>query len=253
MATTSFISTLIAYATPNTNTNTEMMPASASPRISEEKVIKELDKNQIQQELKRLEDENIILNIELETLKDETESDKALLDKLKEELNTKEAQIQELSRIVTYDPSNLGSISNATYSHMRRALKGTTMEDLAEAFVDAEKAYSVNAFFLAGLVANESSWATSPRAVNQNNLTGHAVYTDSSDGTYFSSKAESILKTAEDIRRDYLDPNGVYNNGVSLSGVNTKYSQLGEGIPNPAWYEVINDIASGLRNSANDF
>lgn len=253
ITTINFINTFAAYNNPKINTTTEIIPTSVSPRISDEKVIKELNKNQMRQEMKRLEDENTLLNIELETIKDKNEESENLLEQLKEELKAKETQIQELSRIVTYDSNDLGSVSNTTYSHMKRALKGTSMESLAEAFVDAEKTHSVNAFFLAGLVANESSWATSPRAINQNNLTGHDVPSDGSVGTYFSSKEESIMQAGKEIRNCYLNPDGEFYNGISLQAVNKKYSQIAKDVPNPEWYRVINQIANDLVAKANNF
>lgn len=202
--------------------------------------------------IEKLKTANETLKYETDTLKRIQEEKDREIEKLNNMLQDKDNKIKEMSKAVIYDVNNIGSPSGATYTHMRRALKGTTMEDLADAFVDAEKAYSVNAFFLAGLVANESSWATSPRAINQNNLTGHDVPSDSSEGTYFVSKADCIRQTTEEIRNNYLNEDGEYYNGVSLEAVNKKYSQIAKDVPNPDWYAVINSVASSLRDKAND-
>ncbi|WP_275372561.1 glucosaminidase domain-containing protein [Clostridium tertium] len=204
----------------------------------------------ISDRLENLSNANEALNNEKEIMKQKEQEQTNIIEKLKDELQDKDNRIKEMSKVVIYDVNNIGSPSGATYSHMRRALKDTPLESLAEAFVDAEKQYNVNAFFLAGLAANESNWGTSSRATNDNNLTGHAVYTNYSRGTYFDSKAQSIIDTAEDIRRDYLNPDGIYNNGVNLSGINVKYSQI-NGEPNPAWYSVIDSIACDLVVKAN--
>lgn len=166
----------------------------------------------------------------------ETESEKEKLQK----------QIDEMMKQVSLDSSNVSLPSGATTYHMKKALKGTTMYHLSNAFVDAEKEYGVNAFFLAGIVALESSWATSSRATDgSNNLTGHAVYSDSSRGSQFSSHYESVMVTARDLKRDYLTEGGQWNNGLSIEGVNIKYSA------DPNWNVMVEEIAQDLVNKAN--
>lgn len=62
---------------------------------------------------------------------------------------------------------------------MYRDSTGSKIIASASAFVEAEKKYGVNAFFMAGIVALESGFATSRRAIEDNNLTGYEVYSDS--------------------------------------------------------------------------
>ena len=179
--------------------------------------------------------ENYINNIEGKL--QESESKKEDLQK----------QIDEMMKEVSLDSSNVSQPSGATTYHMKKALKDTSMYHLADAFVDAEKEYGVNAFFLAGIVALESSWATSSRATDgSNNLTGHAVYSDSSKGSQFSSHYESVMITARDIKRDYLTEGGIWNRGLSIAGVNVKYSA------DPTWKDKVAKIGYDLLWKANN-
>lgn len=166
---------------------------------------------------------------------------------IKESENYKlQEQINEMNKSVSFNPYDVSQPSGVTAYHMNKALLGTEMHSFAEVFVQAEKDYGVNAFFLAGIVALESGWATSDRARNgSNNLTGHAVYGDFSKGSYFSSPQECVLITARDIARDYLSPDGIYNNGLSVDGVNTKYCTSDD------WSDKVTSIAYSLLSKAN--
>ncbi|EPZ59418.1 mannosyl-glycoendo-beta-N-acetylglucosaminidase family protein [[Clostridium] sordellii ATCC 9714] len=110
-----------------------------------------------------------------------------------------------------------------TEDEMREVLINTTgaktMSHLAKAFVDAENLYGVNAFFMAGVVALESGFATSRRAIEDNNLTGYEVYNDDSEGKLFTSQYESILQTAKHLKENYLTKDSIYYNGLSVDAV----------------------------------
>lgn len=128
--------------------------------------------------------ENLSLNnIDNEIVTDE-EIKKLKIEYEKQQARKKEELI-EAKRIegVTYLRENVKVISGITEEEMKEVLlktKGSkTMMHLANAFVDAEKKYGVNAFFMAGIVALESGFATSRRALEDNNLTGYEVYSDS--------------------------------------------------------------------------
>lgn len=221
-------------------------------QVSDENKKVSNDFKSISDKFKSINNENTTLGNKVKDLEDKLNDKADEINKLKKELETNEMRIRELSKITTFDVNNVGSSSKATPAHLRRALKGTALESLADAFITAEHDTGVNAFFLAALVANESSWGTSDRALSQNNLTGHDVATDYSRGTTFSSKEECIIQTATEIRDNYLNPNGQYYNGVSLSAVNKKYSQIRAGVPNPLWYANISSIANSLVTKANN-
>lgn len=147
---------------------------------------------------------------------------------------------------VGFDSENLLSLSNITSNEMYEILKGTGLEDVAQALIDAERQYGVNAIIIAALAAEESGWGNSDRAINQNNLTGYAVYHHLSRGGEFSSRGESVLSTAKLLRESYLEESGQYHNGVSLRAVNIKYSA------NKKWAENIKSISEGLVNKYTD-
>lgn len=128
------------------------------------------------------------------------------------------------------------------------ALQDTELYKLIPYFIEAEETYGVNVFALIGLVANESSWGTSTRAVNDNNLTGYAVYSVNSRGKVFSSKRESILETARMLKTDYLDPEGIWFNGKSLWDVNKKYCVTPGN--EYKWANTINKISYKLQNKS---
>ena len=135
---------------------------------------------------------------------------------------------------------------------MRKALNGTELYDLSQAFVDAETQYGVNSYFIAAICAQESAWGTSYRAKYQNNLTGHAVYHRGAGGTYFSSKYESVMETAKMLKENYLSPDGIYYNGLSTVDVNKKYCFLqDEATIDYNWSSSVNSIAHSLQYKGN--
>lgn len=163
--------------------------------------------------------------------------------RLERERQEKERQRISSARYYSYD---LTKISNATYDEFREVLRSRTngsMAHLAEAFIDAEKTYGVNAFFLAGLAALEGDWARSSRARNQNNLTGMAVYSDTSAGNSYASQYDCILDTARQISKFYLDVNGkYYGGGFGVDHVEVYYCASKD------WSEKITSIAGDLSN-----
>ncbi|MGL5345848.1 MAG: glucosaminidase domain-containing protein [Peptostreptococcaceae bacterium] len=149
------------------------------------------------------------------------------------EIEEKEYIDEEKERIdienieVRYTRSDMTVPSNITKEELENVFEkykgASTMNHLASAFVDAEKAYGVNAFAMAGIVALESGFATSRRAVEDNNLTGYEVYADDSKGRLFSSQYESIMQTAKHLGKNYLTEGGQYYNGVSVDAVQVSY------------------------------
>lgn len=138
---------------------------------------------------------------------------------------------------VVFNECDLNEISNITYDGMYELLSDTTMNHLSDAIVDSEKMYGVNAFFTLGVIALESSWATSSRANESNNLTGMAVYGDYSPGEYYNTQYECVLETVRQIKKHYLSVDGMYYNGVGTRDVNIKYSA------NENWHSIVNQIA----------
>lgn len=149
---------------------------------------------------------------------------------------------------VTYSRENITLLSNITEDEMRNVLinyKGSsTMAHLSDALVDAENEYGVNAFTMAAIVALESGFATSRRAIEDNNLTGYEVYSDDSDGRLFSSQYESILHTAKHLSNNYLSTDGLYYKGLSVDAVQLSYCpDEGKG---KNWNGKVDKLATGF-------
>ena len=138
-----------------------------------------------------------------------------------------------------------------TEDEMREVLINTTgaktMSHLAKAFVDAENLYGVNVFFMAGVVALESGFATSRRAIEDNNLTGYEVYKNDSEGKLFTSQYESILQTAKHLKENYLTKDSIYYNGLSVDAVQINYCP-DEGL-NKNWNGKVNELANSFLNT----
>lgn len=155
---------------------------------------------------------------------------------------------------VNYIRKNITIPSGINNDEMKSVLLNTvgakTMVHLADAFVEAENKYGVNAFFMAGVVALESGFATSRRAVEDNNLTGYEVYSDDSEGKLFKSQMESILQTAKHLNENYLTEGGVYYNGLSVDAVQIKYCpDEGKG---KNWEGKVNELANSFLNTYNN-
>lgn len=196
--------------------------------------------------------ENLSLNnIDNEIVTDE-EIKKLKIEYEKLQARKKEEMI-EAKRIegVTYLRENVTVISGITEEEMKEVLlktKGSkTMIHLANAFVDAEKKYGVNAFFMAGIVALESGFATSRRALEDNNLTGYEVYSDSSEGRLFSSHEESVLHTARHLSKNYLKEGAMYYNGLSVDAIQLMYCPDEE--EDKKWEYKVDYLASNFLNT----
>lgn len=173
---------------------------------------------------------------------------------ISEELESARRDIAKYTRVTHYNRNDVTQKSNATNVHLRRALKGTALENSAESFVEAELKFGVNAFFLIAICAEESGWGTSPRAVYQNNLTGYAVFNSTAEGKTFDTWHKSIIGTAELLKQDYLTEGGVSFNGLSSRDVNTKYCFYEDKkTVDYNWSVKINSIAYDLVEKANNF
>lgn len=176
----------------------------------------------------------------------------------KDERDIVEVKPQNIESINTFEQStfkpllvegNVGNYdlrkpSNISIQQADELLKGTKLEGLGKAYVEAEIKYRVNALYLISHSALESGWGTSNLAVNKNNLFGISAYDgDAYDsGSNFSSKEECILWIAEYISKEYLKKDGEHYNGPTLKGMNVKYASDKE------WSDKIAQIMFGLQD-----
>lgn len=204
---------------------------------SKNEISKKINFNKVDKEIK-------VEDINKEIVKYEKEVKKTIVN------NKEEIRISN----VNYIRNNITIPSGISKEEMKSVLLNTTggetMLHLAEAFVEAEIKYGVNAFFMAGIVALESGFATSRRAVEDNNLTGYEVYSDDSQGKLFPSQTASILQTAKHLKENYLTEGAVYYNGLSVDAVQIKYCpDEGKG---KNWEGKVNELASSFLNTYNN-
>lgn len=170
----------------------------------------------------------------LKQIKEELE--RRELERIKQEQIKKQKKLEELRKqreefhfiVKNKDITNidLRISSGLTAEQADNILAGTGLSGLGKSFIEAERKYGVNAYYLMAHAAWESQWGESSLAINKNNLFGFTAY-DASPGksaTFFSSKEESINKVAAYIRKNYLEGNGKYHNGSNLQGMNVKYA-----------------------------
>ena len=133
--------------------------------------------------------------------------------------------------------SNVREKSKVSASYIDSKLQGTALEGLGSAFKKAEEEHGVNALFLLGLAIHESNYGTSRIAKDKNNLFGFQAYDNSpySSAKGFKSFDESIDTVAKYLSENYLQPDGKYFNGYSISSIGKKYAT------DPNW-------ANGIEN-----
>ena len=110
------------------------------------------------------------------------------------------------------------------------------IEDNAKTFYEAEQKYKVNGIFLASMAIHESAWGTSKIAKDKKNLFGFGAYDRSpyESANTFESYSDGIEAVAKYLAKNYLNSSGtkiydeenatgIYYNGHTIAGVNTKY------------------------------
>lgn len=159
--------------------------------------------------------------------------------------NTKQIIANSKRNYVYYNPYNITEKSNITETAMYKLTAGTKLETVVDVLLEGEDRYNINAVAVLAIICLESSYGTSNRAINNNNLTGYAVYSDSSDGKHFESWTDCIEETYKLLAKEYLSENGKYYCGKSIWNVNVYYSTPTN------WSEQINDIVDNFKDKVN--
>ncbi len=122
--------------------------------------------------------------------------------------------------------SNVREKSKVSAEYIDSKLKGTAMEGLGTAFKKAEQEHGVNALFLLGLAIHESNYGKSKIAQDKKNLFGFQAYDKSpySSAKGFDKFEDSINTVAKYLSENYLNPEGKYFNGYSISAIGKKYA-----------------------------
>lgn len=196
-----------------------------------------------------------VINKKVDTVVESIKYENLESEKLKEENKLEEEKIigskkleQSRKEKITYSRENITLVSGITEQELKKVLLtyngADTMAHLSKALVDAEHRYGVNAFAMAAIVALESGFATSRRAVEDNNLTGYEVYSDDSEGQLFDSQYDSIMQTARHLSKNYLTKGAIYYNGVSVDSVQINYCpDEGKG---KNWGGKVDSLANGF-------
>jgi beta-N-acetylglucosaminidase len=135
--------------------------------------------------------------------------------------------VRNLKSALHYDMSVL-SHSGLPKEYLHSILSGTKLEGLEEAYLEAEYTYGVNALFLISLSALESGWGKSRMATRKNNLFGFQAYDSATHkAKRFVSKRECILYVAKYLKENYLNEEGKYHSGNTISSINKRYASDG--------------------------
>ncbi len=115
--------------------------------------------------------------------------------------------------------------------------KNNIFSQNVEIFYNIEKKYKINGIFVAAIGIHESGWGTSKLAMDKHNLFGFAAYDRDpyNSAATFETYEECIDTVAKVLAKNYLHLAGTnitedivataaYNNGPTLSGVNTRYA-----------------------------
>lgn len=116
------------------------------------------------------------------------------------------------------------------------------LKPYAATYIEAGKQYGVDPVFLAAKDAEESGWGRYQAATN--NLGGWT----NSDGGYmeFETVSDYIYHAAKSISEMYLDEDGCYHHGVSLSAVNKKYNGR------QTWVDHVGGIMDDINQRINE-
>ena len=206
-------------------------------------IVNQYQKNkQLTSEITSLKTENEKIKISSKELKNTIDIMDKNIVSLEQELKTNSS----FNSFVHFNPNNITEPSGVSYEQLVYALKDTKLSAYIDSFLTVEKNYGINSLAMIGIVANESAWLNSDRTQRQNNVTGYAVYSDSSKGVSFSSIDESILTTAKLLQTDYINPQGRFYNGLSVSDVNIMYSS------DAKWNSTVASVANQLKDKINE-
>ncbi|QHW35654.1 glucosaminidase domain-containing protein (plasmid) [Paenibacillus rhizovicinus] len=141
-----------------------------------------------------------------------------------------------------YANMDLNTPSGISAEAINKAFSGTPLAGLGQAFVAVETSIPpvrnpktgqtvqiagvINGLYLAAHAAWETGWGDSRIFRDKNNMFGYGAYDSSpyESAWTFDSKQHCINFAAQQIKRDYLLPDGKYFGGATLVGMNKKYA-----------------------------
>lgn len=174
---------------------------------------------------------------------------------IEEEKERKAKEIKEAEQISPQiNTTDLRILSNVTAEQLNKALQGTGLAGLGQAYVQAEAEYKVNAIILCAITIQESGWGTSALTHTNNNISGTIF-----NGNYavFNSLEDCISYTAKNIGINYLQETGIYHNGYSIEAVNKKYcfrvdDRTGALVVDDEWAKAVTQISTQILGEVSD-
>lgn len=212
----------------------------------------------------------------MKALKLEEEERKALADKMSKSFVFRISE--RISRIITsvigrgnngkltLDVNDVTKVSNASLSDLQKAFNnnknGANAKNFlpyASKYLELEKKYGVNVFFVLGIHAQESGWLTSNVTKDCNNIGGvkyakqkgsfrcSATSEFASEGSYYAgwnSIDEFLEYYFAWIKKSYLTEGGEYYHGKSVDAFNTNYNGEAE------WASAIKSLSNSFYEAA---
>lgn len=119
--------------------------------------------------------------------------------------------------------------SDITSSELNNLFKGTGLDGLGSAFIQAQDIYGINAEFLSAIAIEESGWGR--KCANSNNLFGiKAAKKIKSIYAAFKSKKECVEYVAKHLSNNYIRPGQKYfYKSAAIKNINHYYCEL------PSW------------------
>lgn len=174
---------------------------------------------------------------------------------IEEEKERKAKEIKEAEKVnPQINTADLRVLSNVTAEQLNKALQGTGLAGLGQAYVQAEAEYKVNAIILCAITIQESGWGESKLTHTNNNISG-TVW--NGEYAYFNSLEDCISYTAKNIGINYLQETGIYHNGYSIEAVNKKYcfrvdDRTGALVVDDEWAKAVTQISTQILGEVSD-
>lgn len=115
---------------------------------------------------------------------------------------------------------NITDKTNLSGEEIDKALHGTNLSGLGQAFANMEEQYGVNALFAISVAVHESGWGRSHLAQSRNNLFGIAAYDGNEGAAYSFSSKESCIDHWGEMIRDVYFKRGY----TTIASVNSIYA-----------------------------
>lgn len=137
---------------------------------------------------------------------------------------------------------DLRTKSKYTAQDFNIMLSGTDLQGLGETFKKCDDK-GINSLFVVALACHESNYGRSSLSKDKNNIFGFRAYDRDpyNNAKQFSSKEDCIEFVSKYICDNYLNENGKYFNGDTITSINVKYAS------DKSWANKIYNIMKKLE------